>query len=89
MPLRVQILILSVLLRSPMMINHVSKMAVGNIVVLVAIGKSVLRKLQDDRNQDEQLLNGVFCDVTLEFLYDGTVLVDDGWLGSFELRDWE
>ena len=52
-------------------------MALAHIIVLMALRERVLRHLQHNRNQDEQLLHDIFRNLALESLDLLAVLFDD------------
>lgn len=63
-----------------MLVEHIAEMTLAWIIVLVTFSQSILRKLEHNGDQDQQLLDNVFRDLALKLFNLGTVLVDDLWL---------
>lgn len=82
---RVDVLELGVLLRRSGAIYHVSKMAVREIIVSVAIRQVVFGQLKNDGDECQQLLDCVLCNMSLELFNLCSVLVNNFWMTAFEL----
>lgn len=70
-----------------MTVDHVSEMAIRDVVIFVAIGQIIFREFEDDGDEYKEFLDCVFGDVALEFLNRWAVLLDNGRLGAFEFGD--
>lgn len=83
--LRVHVLELCVLFCGARVVDHVAQVAVGDVIVLVAIGERVFRQFEHERDEREQFLHGVLRDVALERLDFGAVVFDYGRVGAGQL----
>lgn len=62
-------------------------MAVGHVVVLMAIREVIFRELEDQSDEYEQLLYNILGNLALESLNLLSVLVDDRGMRPLQLRD--
>lgn len=87
MPLRIDVLVQLVFFRRASAVDHISKMAVGHVVVLMAIREVIFRELEDQSDEYEQLLYNILGNLALESLNLLSVLVDDRGMRPLQLRD--
>lgn len=57
-------------------------MAFTDVVILMAVRQVILWQFQDQRDQDEQLLYDIFCNLALKCLDFVAVLVNDLWMSA-------
>lgn len=60
-----------------MSVFHVPKVAIAFLVVPMALQEEVLGQFEDDRKQDEQLVDNLVMDVPSKLLYNGPVVLDE------------
>jgi hypothetical protein len=67
--------------------DNIPQMAIRDVVITMTLGEMILRKLQEDRYQYQQLLDNVLSNLPLELLDLGSMLVDQIWMRAFQFRD--
>lgn len=85
--MRIDVLIALILLRRASAVDHIPKMAIANVVILMPIREMVFGKFEDQSDENEQFLHNVLGNLTLEALDLFPVLVDNLGVCPLQLRD--